>query len=133
MSSIFLLNLPFAYIFYKFGSKAEVILYIEMCSYIIALLARLFLLKKMLGFSVNYYLCEVVGRSLVVVFTSLIVPFYFALSFPSGWSRLGIVCGCSVLFTSGFGYILGLNRNEKCWLKHKIKQKLNIMSANNDQ
>ncbi|WP_201603414.1 hypothetical protein [Psychrobacter submarinus] len=70
-----LLNLPLSYLVLSFGSKPYVVVYVSIIMSILALIARLIILKKLMFLPVAEYLKEVLGRSIVI--SSVVVLLYY--------------------------------------------------------
>lgn len=119
MSFLFLINLPASYLFLKLGSAPQVIFYIEFFVYSIALFARLIILKRMIDFPISKYLTEVVGRSLLVMTLSSILPLIILVFLDEGWFRFIIISALSFGGTAIISYYIGLNWNEKVWIKNQ--------------
>ncbi|MCS2385949.1 hypothetical protein NXY25_22245 [Bacteroides thetaiotaomicron] len=136
MSLLFLMNLPVVFLFFKLGSAPQVIFYIEFFIYIIALFTRLILLKRMIDFPIFKYLTEVVGRSLLVAALSSIIPLVIFVTLNAGFIRFILVTILSLGGTVIISYWIGLNGDERIWIKKQIINhicKLGIKNKRNEE
>lgn len=115
-----LLNLPVDYILLKAGAPAEVIYYVASGVALLCLGARLFMLRKMIGLPAGLFLRDVFLRELVVVGLGLVVPFYFSTVLPESWGGFLISLAATELWCIVIIFLLGLDRDEKHILTHKI-------------
>lgn len=121
VGSILLLNLPFTYFLLKLGFGPQYSMYVSISLSIIALGARLIILKKLISLNIRAYVKRVIVRSLLVGGGAFIIPFAVV---QSGYSSTflslllnSVLCiVCSALSI----YYFGLDKEEKQFLKEKI-------------
>ncbi len=123
VGGILLLNLPISYSILKFEGSPEKVIYAGIVTSLIALLARLVILKKLTCLPVKNYLKEVVGRSIFVV-VFVIAAYYFLLLSLS--DEIGFWLGSIYISSCIFFAVLvfGLDRFERGFLISKIKSKI---------
>lgn len=123
VGGILLLNLPVSYVILKLEGSPETVIYAGILSSVIALIARLFILKKLTSLPVKKYLKEVVMRGVLVV-TLVFSAYQFLLINLSG--EIGFWLG-SIYISSCFLFsvcVFGLDRFEREFLVSKIKSKI---------
>lgn len=108
-----LLNLPVSYMLLKNGAMPETTVVVATVISQICLFARLFMLRRMIGFPVRKYLLRVYFRALATAAASAMVflPIYAVLPDSTAGILTGIVM--CLLMTSAAIYLIGLNRDEK--------------------
>lgn len=121
VGSILLLNLPFTYFLLKLGFGPQYSMYVSIGLSIIALGARLIILRKLILLNIRAYVRSVIVRSLLVGGGAFIIPFAVV---QSGYSStfLSVLLNsvlCIVCSTLSI-YYLGLDKREKQFLKEKI-------------
>lgn len=117
VGGILLLNLPFSYALIKLGSEPHTVMYAGIATSILAFLARLALLRKLIMLPVGRYLKEVVGRGTLV---SVVVAFLYwiflgFLGFQGFWLKsmaVSVSCLCAI-------GIFGIGRSEREFLSRK--------------
>lgn len=124
MSSIISLQFFAVWILFSLGVQPEVMYITEIICYIIALFARLALLKGMIQFPVLRYLFDVVFKSLVVLTLSFIIPYYLHTIIEGQFVRIVCVFSSSILFSVLFAYIFALTESEKQIIRTTIIVKL---------
>jgi O-antigen/teichoic acid export membrane protein len=124
VGGLLLLNLPVSYLFLKRGFTPEVTLYVSITISMVALYARLKILRPLVNLSISEYLNAVVLRIIPVVVVACIPPAFVYLSLEENFIRLlltGITSIVSVLITI---YYIGLGKTEQQFMNSKIKQLL---------
>ncbi|MCP4602354.1 MAG: lipopolysaccharide biosynthesis protein [Proteobacteria bacterium] len=72
VGGIFLLNMPFTYIFFKFGYSSEIVFIIGIFLSLGALTARIIILRKLVNLNVSFFFLNVIARlMLLVLFTAI--------------------------------------------------------------
>ena len=124
MSSIISLQFFAVWILFSLGVQPEVMYVTEMICYIIALFARLALLKGMIQFPVFRYLSEVVLRSMAVLALSFIIPYYLHTIIEGWFVRIVCVCLSSVLISGILAYFIALSKQERNMIVSSFRSKL---------
>lgn len=122
VSSLILLNFPISYILFKSGFQPYY-MYIVMASISsIALLARIYIIKKDLikSFNVGHYFRNVLFPIIKIVIPSCIIIYFIHAQIPSGLTRFIIITISSVFVTLLLIIFFGLNISEKTLLKSYI-------------
>ena len=128
MSSIISMQFISVWILFRYGMRPEVMYITEMLCYIIALIARLILLKSMIQFPVARYLKEVVLNSIIVFLLSFILPYYFHIIIDRWFVRIACVFSSSILISLFLSYLIALNDNEKQMIVAAVKSKLSFVT-----
>lgn len=117
--SMLLTILPISYVCLKLGCPAYSVFVVHFAVEATTQLARMIMLRPLIGIRVRDYLKNIYIPVLIVVAVSVVAPtlVYFNLGF--GIPRFfitGLVCVCSV---SASAYFLGLSKNERIFIKEK--------------
>lgn len=125
ISLSFLLVFVLTYLFYKFHYSSSVTFIISIVMTLIGTLGRIMELKYSAKFPVLYFVKEVVVRILLVllatIFTMILCIRIF--SFIEDSVNFVIISLCSLLFSSSYIWLWGINRVEKEFIINKIKLK----------
>ncbi|MCQ2272828.1 MAG: lipopolysaccharide biosynthesis protein [Bacteroidales bacterium] len=106
------------------GAKPESVYIIEMGLLLVAVLAKLLLLRGMVCFPVTTYLREVVLKGIILSLCSISVAHVVQGLMDASFLRFCMVCFCSILMTSLVGYYVVLNKTERAFIVRWIKDKL---------
>lgn len=120
IGSLLLLNLPISYLFIKLGFQPQVTILVSMVISVVALFARLWMLKILLEFPVLNYVRQVLGTVFLVAIMGVILPFCVKEFMSQGYLRLFLVCVTSVFSVSLAIYLIGLNNAERVFFKNKV-------------
>jgi len=118
MSSVLVSEIVLVYFAYKWGYPPQAMFYIEIVLYVIALFARLFILQRMIGLSVIFFIKKVISRELLVALLSLLVSYGARILLPQ---KTIAVMAVSVLSALLAACLVGLDRKERSWLWEKKK------------
>lgn len=115
ISALTLLNLFFSYIFLLLGYPPYVVAEVRIFVTLVGVIARLFLLKKLLpSFDIQYWIYNVVGRSVLIFVIPLpFLYFVFRLNYISNIMELISFTLISVVVLSLSIFFLGLDKTEK--------------------
>lgn len=92
-----LLNLPVAYVLLKYGAPAQSTVAVSIVISQICLVARLILLRKMIGLSMREFFAQVYLRVSVVALASLALPLMLMRVMPGGFAGFCLSVGICVL------------------------------------
>lgn len=121
VGSILLLNLPCTYTLLKLGFSPEYSMYVSIFLSIIALGARLIMLRSLIELDIKQYIKDVVIKSLVVGGVAFVIPF-LSISYIHSSAILPFLLNsalcivCSVLSI----YYLGFDAVEKAYIKGRV-------------
>ena len=121
VGGILLLILPASYIVLKMGGEPESVFIVNLSFAVLAQIARLWLLRHMINISIRRYISNVVIRILCVGLLSSILPFMICNNLNESFTRVILVSVSSICSTLIFVFAIGLNRQEKEFIKDKIQ------------
>ncbi len=115
------LNLPVSYLFLKFGSIPEVVLIVAISLSLVCLLARLMMLKTMIGFSPANYATKVLFPVIKVFVIASIIPLFLSHNLDDNFSNFLINCIISCICSISTIYFIGCNSYERNLIKTKTQ------------
>lgn len=113
---------PMAYLVLTLGASPEYALIMVLLSMIAAQVVALYILKSIIDYSIVEYIKKVVIPIIFVVLTTFWIPFIPHILLESGFARLIIVFGISVVVIVFTVFILGLNKAEKEIVKTLLRK-----------
>lgn len=120
VSGLNLLIVPIAYLFLKLGFGPESTMIVSLIMSVIVQIVRLFVLRKLLPFSIRSYFMKVVIPTVIVFILSPILPYLCKHIMQNTPLSSFIICFISVLSVVMFAWLIGLNKEEKNLLISKI-------------
>ena len=117
-----LLNLPISYILLKNGCIPETVLIVAICISQCCLLARLYMLRSMIGLSSKKFIKKVYFNVIYVSSISALLPAFITKILPSNFVSFILICVLSLLTTSLTILYIGCNSNERAFVFKKAKQ-----------
>lgn len=118
--TILLMILPISYICLKFGCPAYSVFIVHFVMESIAQLARMILLRPLIGIRISDYIRNIYIKVLSVTGLSVIIPSIIYLNMTDSVLRFFIVCIVCVLSVGLVAYTVGLSSNERNFVKAKI-------------
>jgi len=131
VSGILFLNVPLSWIVLHLKMEAYTVLIVAIILTIIASIARLFIIKRLISYSIMHFIKKVILPITVISVFSAILPIIVYYYFDIGLLRLILIISISILSLCLFSYIFGLNIHERQRVKFYIKKYLAISSSNN--
>ena len=130
VSSILLLDLPIAYFVLRLGYSIEAVLWSTIVISVIALIARLYILKFLVSFSISAFLIEVINPILKVFFLSSIFPVICMFYVELVWVRFFLIILSAIISTIFFVWFFGTTKSEReniiLFTNQVIKRKKNV-------
>lgn len=117
-----MLNLPISYILLRMGFFPEVIVVVAIALSIACLIARLVMLRGMIGLPVRSYVREVLFNLLVVTSIAMILPGAISMAYSDTFLYFVSSCFVSVLSAALSIYLLGCSSGERIFVKEKAMQ-----------
>ena len=117
-----MMNLPISYILLRKGFFPEVIVVVAIALSIACLIARLVMLRGMIGLPVRSYVREVLFNLLVVTAVAMILPSSVSLVYSDTFIYFVSSCFVSVLSAALSIYLLGCSSGERIFVKEKAMQ-----------
>ena len=109
-------------LFRSLGFAPQITIYVSICVSILALYARLLILKALVELKSIGFFKNVILRVFIVSFVAFILPFFVYNSFSSSYIRLITLIIMCLLSAFGSIYLIGLDKLEKLFIKDKIYQ-----------
>ena len=119
--SVTFLFMPIVYFATKFTGIPEIVFATTLIMNSVALIIRLFITKRKLTFSYWEYIKNVFSRLILIFFISLGITWHISSSLNQSFFRLIVTIGCSSILLTILIYVIGLNCNERFFVKNKIK------------
>lgn len=117
VGGIQLLNLPISYVVYKLGGFAESFVVVAIACGIACLIARLYMIRPLIGLRIKDFVIQVLGNIVKVSVASLFLPVLLTYYFPESILSF-IIVSIGAVVSSGISiYIVGLNEKERSMLK----------------
>ena len=123
--TILLMILPMSYVCLKLGCPAYSVFIVHFCMESVAQLARMIMLRPLIGIRLRDYFTNVYSRVFLVVVLSVIVPFLVYESMDSTMLRFFVMCMVCVLSVGTVAYTVGLSRGERSFIKAKAVSVVN--------
>lgn len=117
--SILLMILPVSYVCLKLGCPAYSVFIIHFIMESIAQLARMIMLRPLIGIRIADYVKNIYAKVVAVVALSVLVPFVVYENMDDTVVRFFAVCLICVLSVSTVAYTVGLSKNERVFVKTK--------------
>ena len=114
------LNFPISYFCLKSGLSVNSVFYVNILVSIVALLMRLLIISPLINLDIRTFHRDVTKKLIVVTTLSLILPLFFYFNVNNGFLRLIIVVFFSTLSVIASIYYLGLNINERLFMKNRL-------------
>lgn len=117
-----ILSLPLSWTFYGMGLPPESLFAAMLLVCTLAHIARVYCIKKTFAlFSIKSYLCEFLLPALLLSVSSYMVFMKLDEAVSEYWLNLPIVFLGAPSFMCILGYIIGLSKNERCFIKQFVK------------
>lgn len=117
--SILLMILPVSYVCLKLGCPAYSVFIIHFIMESIAQLARMIMLRPLIGIRIADYVKNIYAKVVAVVALSVLVPFVVYENMDDTVVRFFAMCLICVLSVSTVAYTVGLSKNERVFVKTK--------------
>ena len=117
--TILLMILPVSYVCLRLGCPAYAVFVVHFVMESIAQLARMIMLRPLIGLRIRDYICNIYNKVLIVVVASVVLPGIVYFNMEDNVLRffaVGLVC---VLSVSASAYLLGLSANERVFVNNK--------------
>lgn len=123
--SILLMILPFSYVCLKLGCPAYSVFIVHFVMESIAQLARMIMLRPLIGIRIADYIKNIYARVVAVVVLSVLVPFVIYENMDDTVARFFAMCLICVLSVSTVAYTVGLSKNERVFVRTKARTMMN--------
>jgi len=119
-----MMNLPVSYVLLRMGMFPEVVIVVAIVISHCCLAARLVMLHGMVGLSINKYLKNVFFNVLFVTLFASFIPLLLASKLEQSLECFLLLTFISILCTCFSIYCIGCTKNEKKFIREKIKNQL---------
>ena len=121
ITSIGILEFPLAWIFFAYGASPQYAYYTYIAVKISVLIARMFLLKSMVGLKISMYIKNVFVPIIITSIIAIIPPVIIYNCMDENIIRLILIILASTLSTSISALYCGLTKNERNLILSKTK------------
>ena len=116
-----MMNLPVSYILLRVGLFPEIITVVAIALSICCLIARLVMLKGMIGLSIRAYVENVLLNLLVVTGFAIFLPIIASLFGDTNFLKFILSCLVCVISAGLAIYLIGCNKGERTFIKEKAQ------------
>ncbi len=127
--TILLLILPVSYVVLKLGAPAYAVFIVHFVMECICQLARMVMLRPLIGLRVRDYFRSIYLYIFAVVAISALAPVGIFVAMPDGVLRFFTVCVVSVVSVSSVVYVIGLTAGEKVFVREKVRMAFARLTA----
>lgn len=124
VGGLLLLNLPVSYLFLKLGYPPYITFLVAILLSLLSIVIRIIILNSLIKISIKGFILDVIGVSVVVTLLSYILPCWIHNIMDEGLIRLICVVICSTFSMIVCCWFIGLNRDEKLFIKSNVVAKL---------
>jgi O-antigen/teichoic acid export membrane protein len=117
VGGILLLNLPLSFVVLASGFSPISVFVVSIALTFVAFIVRLFILKRLVSFSILKFLENVLVPVVIVASMSALFPWYVHHIMAVGFIRLILVCLISVGSVGFFAFFIALSKTEKQYIK----------------
>ena len=117
-----MLNFPITYLCYKIGAPSEIIFVVAIGISIICEMARLIMLKKMIGLPIYDFLKNVYFRVILVAALSAVLPIILKNYLQEDFVSFLILSSSSVICVATFSYTIGCTKHDKAIVKTQLQK-----------
>lgn len=126
-----MMNLPLSYLLLHIGMFPEIVIVVAITISQCCLVARLIMLRSMIGLSVRKYIKKVYTNVLAVIITAAIIPFLLTFSLEDSFQNFILSSFMTIICTGTAIYYIGCNRVERQFITNKIHIFFNKIRRNN--
>lgn len=121
VGGILLMIVPVSYVVLKLGGAPYSVFIVHICMSFLAFLMRLYLVRKLINYSIMMYWKNVLSRLIVVVIISVVFSLFVRAKMEPSLIRLIVVSLFSALAVLLLSYNIALLPNERALLKNKFQ------------
>lgn len=120
-----MLNLPISYMLLKLGFFPPVVLIVAIFLSMCCMIARLYMLRPMIGLSARLYLRKVFFNVVIVSVVAVIIPYLARENITNNFIGFVVVSFICVVSTFTTIYFVGCSKEEQVFVNQKINQTFN--------
>ena len=121
VGTLLILILPIAYVALKLGAPPEGVFVVQLVVFVIAQVARIWMLRPLISFSMRAYLHKTALPIAYVTLASLAVPLAVYMLMQPSFGRFMAVCASSTVSVCAAVYFIGLVGSERKFIIDKAK------------
>jgi O-antigen/teichoic acid export membrane protein len=121
VGGLLLLNLPISYLLIKFGAPPQITVQISIIISVITLFVRLYILQYLVKLSIKSFIANVIYPIISITFFATLVSLLFKVFIDIGKIQFLLNIAVSFIFSLISIYFIGLNIQEKAYIRLKIK------------
>lgn len=130
VGTITIMNLPFSWVLLHYGFPPQSTMYVAIALSIVAMIARVLIIKKLVGISIGQFIVDVISylvltSSLIAAISLLIKRFIYDVH--PNIILLFASMAISVLFAIGVIYLLGLNKRERAVIWRMVENRIHML------
>lgn len=123
---ITILNIPISYCVLKYVHTDAVTVYtVSLALAVVAFVVRLWIVKRLVDFSIRLYFRIVILRILLLAVLSVPLPLWLHYVMEDGFMNCAVVVVVSVVSSCIFIYTLGMNKAERNVVMNAVRNKIN--------
>ena len=124
ISLMLLLIIPISYLLFKFKAPPESTFYVSIGIVLLYFYPQIFIVKKVIQFSVKLYFNQVIIPIIIVTIISYVLPLIIHLNMEYGILRFFVVSFSGLIFSLFSIYFLGISKGEKTMVKSWVNRKI---------
>ena len=121
-----LMVLPLSYVVLKLGAPVYSVFLVNFAVETFALFLRMYMLRNLINLPLRQYLCNIHIPILLVVCTSVILPYFVRMQMEEGFIRFIVVGMSCVISVATSAFFLGFSKSEKTFFISKFKSVMKI-------
>lgn len=125
IGSIALSTMPIAYLVLKLGGFAETTMYVSIIVAVVTIIARLIIVKPIIGLSISTFTKEVIRPVTLSTIVAFAVPLIAYVLMPQNLFSFLAVCGISVASAGASCFFLGCTNSERATFCSKLASFIN--------
>ena len=129
VGSIMLCNIPVSYALLSLVPNPLIVYWVSLLLTVIAFIVRLFILKRLVSFSIREYLCRVILPISVLALLSSLLPVALRTILDEGFASSVAIIAVSVLSSCSVIFGLGMNKGERAVVVKAISNKIKPKSV----
>lgn len=122
VGTLLIMILPIAYVALKLGAPPEGVFVVQLAVFCAAQLARVWMLRPLVDFSLRAYLRKAGLPIAYVSAASVAVPLALYVSMQPSLARFFTVCAASAVSVAASVYFIGLTKNERAYFMNMVKK-----------
>lgn len=123
--------LPISYVVLRLGAPAYSVFIVHFCIEAITQIVRLYMVRKRLHLSIKKYIANVYVPIILVVFTSIVIPFFAWSTLSEGIIRFILVSFLCVVSVGFMSLLIGFTSSERRFIISKVQNIIKIKDDRN--